>query len=57
MLVGEHVTDVTGRERTIDKITTHGRFSEATIANASDVFPDPELPATPIMLALPHGGS
>jgi hypothetical protein len=39
------------------RITTHGRFSEATIAIAKEVLPDPELPATPIMLALPHGGS
>jgi hypothetical protein len=38
-------------------MTTHGKFSEATIAIASDVFPEPELPATPIILALPHGGS
>jgi hypothetical protein len=29
---------------------------DATIAIAKDVLPDPELPATPIMLALPHGG-
>jgi hypothetical protein len=42
--------------RTIERITTHGRFSEATIAIARDVFPEPELPATPMMLALPHGG-
>lgn len=42
--------------RTIERITTHGRFSEATIAMARDVFPEPELPATPMMLALPHGG-
>jgi hypothetical protein len=40
----------------MDKITTHGRFNEATIAKASEVFPDPELPATPMMLAFPHGG-
>lgn len=39
------------------KITTHGRFKEATIAMAKDVFPDPELPATPMILALPQGGS
>jgi len=37
-------------------MTTHGRFSEATIANAKDVFPEPELPATPIILAFPQGG-
>jgi hypothetical protein len=57
VLVVEHVTSVTGLKRTIDRITTHGKFREATIANANDVFPDPELPATPMMLAFPHGGS
>jgi hypothetical protein len=41
----------------MDKITTQGRFSDATIAIARDVFPEPELPATPMMLAFPHGGS
>ena len=41
---------------TMDKMTTHGRFREATMARANDVFPDPELPATPIILAFPHGG-
>ena len=40
----------------MDMMTTHGRFSEATIASARDVLPDPELPATPTMLAFPHGG-
>ena len=40
----------------MDKMTTHGRFREATMARANDVFPDPELPATPIILAFPHGG-
>jgi hypothetical protein len=39
------------------RITTHGKFREATIAIAKEVLPEPELPATPIMLALPHGGS
>ena len=42
--------------RTMDMIVTHGRFKLAMMAIASDVFPDPELPATPMMLALPHGG-
>jgi len=41
---------------TIDMITTQGRFRDATIASASEVFPEPELPATPIILAFPHGG-
>lgn len=44
-------------QRTIERMTTHGKFKDATIAKANDVFPEPELPATPIMLALPHGGS
>jgi hypothetical protein len=44
------------RRFTIDKMTTQGRFKDATIANAKDVFPDPELPATPMILALPQGG-
>jgi hypothetical protein len=40
----------------MDIITTQGKLREATMARANDVFPDPELPATPIMLAFPHGG-
>lgn len=40
----------------MDMMTTHGRLREATIAKAKEVFPDPELPATPMMLAFPHGG-
>jgi hypothetical protein len=41
---------------TIERMTTHGKLRDATIARASDVFPDPELPATPIMLVFAHGG-
>ena len=52
-----HVTQFTRLERTIDKMTTQGKFNEATIAIARDVLPEPELPATPMILALPHGGS
>lgn len=52
-----HVTQFTRLERTMDKITTQGKLSEATIAIAKDVLPEPELPATPMILALPHGGS
>ena len=51
-----HVTPLGFSKHTIDMMTTHGRFSLATIAKAKEVLPDPELPATPIMLALPHGG-
>lgn len=40
----------------MDMMTTQGRFRDATIASAKDVFPEPELPATPMMLAFPHGG-
>lgn len=35
---------------TIDIMTTHGRLREVTISRAKDVFPEPELPAMPIML-------
>ena len=41
---------------TMDNMTTHGRFSEETISTASDVFPEPELPAIPIILVFAHGG-
>ena len=41
---------------TIDRITTQGKLRAATIASARDVFPDPELPATPMMLVLDQGG-
>lgn len=51
------MTQFTRLERTIDKMTTQGKFKEETIAIAKDVLPEPELPATPIILALPHGGS
>ena len=37
-------------------MTTHGRFNEVTMATAKDVLPEPELPATPMMLVLAHGG-
>lgn len=40
----------------MDRMTTHGRFKAATIARARDVFPDPELPAMPIILVSAHGG-
>ena len=41
---------------TIDNITTQGKFKDAMISKANEVFPDPELPATPIMLVLAQGG-
>lgn len=45
-----------GQPRTMDKTTTHGRFSDLIISIESDVFPDPELPAMPMMLTSAHGG-
>ena len=41
---------------TIDMMTTQGRLRDATIARASEVLPEPELPAIPIMLVSAHGG-
>ena len=41
---------------TIDNTTTHGRFKDSVMASARDVFPEPELPATPMMLVFAHGG-
>jgi hypothetical protein len=38
-------------------MTTHGKFIFATIAKVKDVFPDPELPAMPIMEVFAQGGS
>jgi len=52
-----HVTGLTLAKPTIESMTTHGKFRDATMAMAKDVLPDPELPATPMMLALPQGGS
>lgn len=37
-------------------MTTHGKSSAETIARDKDVFPEPELPAMPIMLVSAHGG-
>jgi len=51
-----HVTPICRTKRTIDRITTQGKLRLATIANANEVLPEPELPATPIILASPHGG-
>lgn len=41
---------------TMERITTHGRFRAEMIARDKVVFPEPELPATPIMLVFAHGG-
>lgn len=41
---------------TITRITTQGRFNDLTISIATEVLPEPELPAMPIMLKSCHGG-
>ena len=41
---------------TIDRMTTHGRFSLLTMAWDNVDLPEPELPATPMMLRSAHGG-
>lgn len=41
---------------TIDRMTTHGKFNEETMAWAREVLPLPEDPATPMMLVSAHGG-
>lgn len=40
----------------MDSMATHGKFKEDTISTAKEVFPEPELPATPMMLVLAQGG-
>jgi hypothetical protein len=40
----------------MDKITTQGKFNADTISTANEVFPDPELPAIPMMLVSAQGG-
>jgi hypothetical protein len=42
---------------TMERMTTHGRFSLLTMACERVDFPDPELPAMPIMLTSAHGGA
>lgn len=37
-------------------MTTHGRFSDFTICIATEVFPEPEEPATPMIVTSSHGG-
>jgi hypothetical protein len=41
---------------TVERMTTHGNAREETIASATEVFPEPELPAMPMMLMSVHGG-
>lgn len=40
----------------MERITTHGKFKEPTIACANEVLPEPELPAMPMILVSAHGG-
>lgn len=42
--------------RTMTRITTQGRFNDLTISMATEVLPEPELPAMPMMLRSCHGG-
>lgn len=46
-----------GKFLTIDRMTTHGRLSFFTIACETVDFPEPELPATPMMLTSAQGGA
>jgi hypothetical protein len=41
---------------TMDKMTTHGKLRDATMARAKEVLPDPELPAIPMIDVFAHGG-
>lgn len=41
---------------TITRMTTQGRFRDLTISIATDVLPEPELPAIPMILRSSHGG-
>ena len=41
---------------TIDRMATQGRSNELTMLWAKVDFPEPELPAMPIMLVLAQGG-
>lgn len=42
---------------TMDKMTTHGKFSFLQMAWDRVDLPDPELPATPMILKSAHGGA
>lgn len=41
---------------TIDRMMTHGRSKLLTTSIASDVLPDPDEPAIPMILMSAHGG-
>jgi hypothetical protein len=41
---------------TMTRINAPGRFKELTISTATEDFPDPELPAMPMMLISAQGG-
>jgi len=37
-------------------MATHGRFNDLTISIATEVLPEPELPAIPMIVKSAHGG-
>jgi hypothetical protein len=49
-------TDLNKLNVTIDKMTTQGRFKAETIACDRVDFPDPELPAMPMIVTSAQGG-
>lgn len=57
-----HIRDSRGEKwqvasgNTITRMTTHGKFNDFTICMATEVLPEPELPAMPMMLKSCHGG-
>jgi len=50
------VVEDLGIHVTMDMITTQGRFREDTIACDKVDFPDPELPAIPMIVTSAQGG-
>jgi hypothetical protein len=58
ILIRDHMHDIRVRlvGCTITRMTTQGRFRDLTISMATDVLPDPELPAIPMILRSCHGG-
>ncbi len=51
-----HVDKGLGINITIDKMTTQGTFKVETIACDKVDFPDPELPAIPMIVTSAQGG-
>ena len=54
--VNHRVSSEPTKRSTMERITTHGRFKELIISIATDVLPEPEPPATPMMLMSAQGG-